>query len=521
MNISISKWLAIALGVSVSSLVIVGAGGLYQLNRAEQRFEYFQKSVTQSVDDLNSAISNIGKNRLLLFRWINQTNPERKSSIARQMIENLESARSALDKYEREDATDATDKALLEKERAALTVFADGQEDFMTAYTHDNANAIMERLEDGGSLRNASLAVEREVQQHISYNIQRGDALRHENQTAYERSFITLIGVILLSSIFSGGLALRLQRSIVRSLRNMKSALEHARSNLDLTQRVSIARMDEVGHTAQAFNDLQANFGKVIGAVRSAADAVRMASHEISSGNADLSVRTEQQAASLEETAASMAQITQTVKQNADNARHADVLAGGASNLAADGNRAVNAMLESIEQISQSAGKISEITAVIEGIAFQTNILALNAAVEAARAGEEGRGFAVVAGEVRSLAQRCSHAAKEIKSLIEASVTTVRDGAAQAREVGATVTEVKQAIEQVSTIVGEIAAASSEQQTGIEQICQAVSQMDQVTQQNAALVEQAAAAALSLDEQAESLTSSVSVFKVATVQSIQ
>jgi methyl-accepting chemotaxis protein len=209
-----------------------------------------------------------------------------------------------------------------------------------------------------------------------------------------------------------------------------------------------------------------------------------------------------------------MTQLTETVKQNADNARQANALATRATDLADTGNDAVQGMVGTIEKISGSSTKISEITGVIEGIAFQTNILALNAAVEAARAGEQGRGFAVVASEVRSLAQRCSGAAKEIKDLIESSVTMIQDGARQAAEVGLTMGEVKQAIKQVSDIVGEIAAASEEQSRGIEQVNQAVNQMDEVTQQNAALVEQAAASAQSLEEQATNLNHAVSVFKL-------
>lgn len=248
--------------------------------------------------------------------------------------------------------------------------------------------------------------------------------------------------------------------------------------------------------------------------IRAGTENIATASNEIASGNTDLSARTEQQAASLEETASSMTQLTETVKQNADSARQANGLAARATDMAGAGNEAMQTMLGTIERISGSSSKISDITGVIEGIAFQTNILALNAAVEAARAGEQGRGFAVVASEVRSLAQRSAAAAKEIKELIGASVSTIEEGAKQAMGVGDTIAHVKQAIQQVSDIVGEIASASEEQSRGIEQVNRAVDQMDQVTQQNAALVEQAAAAAQSLAEQATTLKQAVAVFRI-------
>ena len=209
-----------------------------------------------------------------------------------------------------------------------------------------------------------------------------------------------------------------------------------------------------------------------------------------------------------------MTQLTQTVKQNSDNARQANALATRATDMADAGNEAVQDMVRSIGEVSSSSDKISQITSTIEGIAFQTNILALNAAVEAARAGDQGRGFAVVASEVRSLAQRSAAAAKEVKELIGSSVEMIHNGAKQATQVGATMDEVKQAIKQVSDIVGEIAAASEEQSQGIDQVHQAVSQMDDVTQQNASLVEEAAAAAHSLEEQATRLTEAVSVFRL-------
>ncbi|ARP81447.1 methyl-accepting chemotaxis protein [Bordetella genomosp. 8] len=285
-------------------------------------------------------------------------------------------------------------------------------------------------------------------------------------------------------------------------------------ANGDLTQRVDIRSHNEIGMLYGALKRMQESLTRTVSSVRRGVDEINVGSREISAGNTDLSSRTEQQAASLEETAASMEELASTVKQNAENARQANQLAASASDVAERGGSAVAEVVNTMQEISGSSRKISEIVSVIDGIAFQTNILALNAAVEAARAGEQGKGFAVVAGEVRSLAQRSAQAAKEIKSLIEDSVTKVGAGSQQVERAGATMQEIVASVKRVTDIMGEISAASEEQSSGIDQVNRAVSQMDEVTQQNAALVEEAAAAAGSLQEQAQRLAEAVSVFRI-------
>jgi methyl-accepting chemotaxis protein-1 (serine sensor receptor) len=282
----------------------------------------------------------------------------------------------------------------------------------------------------------------------------------------------------------------------------------------DLTTRVDVRNTNEIGQLFAALKRMQESLTRTVATVRRGVDEINVGSHEIAAGNTDLSSRTEQQAASLEETAASMEELASTVKQNADNARQANQLAASASDVAERGGSAVSEVVNTMQEISASSRKISEIVSVIDGIAFQTNILALNAAVEAARAGEQGKGFAVVAGEVRSLAQRSAQAAKEIKGLIEDSVTKVGAGSQQVERAGATMQEIVASVKRVTDIMGEISAASEEQSSGIDQVNRAVSQMDEVTQQNAALVEEAAAAAGSLQEQAQRLAEAVSVFKI-------
>jgi methyl-accepting chemotaxis protein-1 (serine sensor receptor) len=282
----------------------------------------------------------------------------------------------------------------------------------------------------------------------------------------------------------------------------------------DLSGQIIVSDNTETGKLFGALRNMQASLVKTVTAVRVGAESIDVGSREIAAGNIDLSARTEQQAAALEETASSMGELTSTVKQNSDNARQANQLAVSASEIAERGGQVVGQVVQKMENISESSRKIADIISVIDGIAFQTNILALNAAVEAARAGEQGRGFAVVASEVRSLAQRSASAAKEIKGLIEASANHVESGSELVARAGQTMGDVVVAVKRVTDIMGEISSASDEQSHGIEEVNRALSEMDSVTQHNAALVEEAAAAAGSLEEQARRLNEVVAVFRV-------
>jgi methyl-accepting chemotaxis protein-1 (serine sensor receptor) len=282
----------------------------------------------------------------------------------------------------------------------------------------------------------------------------------------------------------------------------------------DLRSEVRVTSSDEIGALLGALKLMQTNLCNIVGKVRTGTETIHGAAVEIAAGNLDLSGRTEEQASSLEQTAAAMVQLTTTVQQNNVNAAEACKLADTASTVAAKGGDTVEQMVRTMGSINESSKKIVDIIGVIDGIAFQTNILALNAAVEAARAGEQGRGFAVVASEVRNLAQRSAAAAKEIKALIGDSVQRVEAGSRLVGQAGETMGEVVASVQRVTAIIGEISVASGEQRDGIEQISIAINQMDSVTQQNAALVEEAAAAADALEQQAASLTAAVSVFKL-------
>ena len=340
------------------------------------------------------------------------------------------------------------------------------------------------------------------------------DRLENAIDTSNERSFKLVAALSLLALLLACATALALTRSITRPLKKALSVAQSVASG-DLSSRFSAHSNDEIGQLMQALQTMNDSLSRLVGDVRLSTDTIRTASGEIAAGNQDLSSRTEQQASALEETAASMEQLTTTVKQNADNARQANSFAATNSSVAQRGGAVVSQVVVTMSSISASSRKIVDIIGVIDSIAFQTNILALNAAVEAARAGEQGRGFAVVAGEVRSLAQRSATAAKEIKVLIDASVASVEEGSRQALEAGKTMDEIVSSSGQVSGIMTGIVSASQEQSSGIEQVNQAITQMDLVTQQNAALVEQAAAASASLQEQASGLLQLVDQFKLA------
>ncbi|WP_050468305.1 methyl-accepting chemotaxis protein [Herbaspirillum chlorophenolicum] len=347
----------------------------------------------------------------------------------------------------------------------------------------------------------------------VNLNVDAADTTDNDAQVRYESSR-TMIAILLACCI---GLGLLLATWVARIVsRPLQDAMHVAQrvADGDLTVEIKPASRDETGRLMQSLKAMNDSLLRIVGQVRQGTDTISTASREIASGNLDLSSRTEEQASSLEQTASAMEELTSTVKQNADNARQANQLANSASDVAVQGGGVVGQVVETMGSINESSKKIVDIISVIDGIAFQTNILALNAAVEAARAGEQGRGFAVVASEVRSLAQRSASAAKEIKALIDDSVAKVDTGSKLVEQAGTTMTEVVASVRRVTDIVGEISSASQEQSDGIEQVNLAITQMDEVTQQNAALVEQAAAAAGSLQDQAGKLAELVSVFKL-------
>ncbi|CUW21971.1 Methyl-accepting chemotaxis protein IV [Serratia grimesii] len=403
---------------------------------------------------------------------------------------------------EQEQQLTETTKASYDRLRGALR-------ELITFLENDNLQAFMDQpTQKTQDLFEADFV---QYLQLVNANVSEANA---SNQQSFTLSGWFVAGAVLMLIVVTGSAMWWLRNMLVQPLNIMRSHFDRIAAG-DLATPIQVYGRNEISQLFASLQRMQQSLIGTVGAVRDGAESILIGLQEISEGNNDLSSRTEQQAASLEETAASMEQLTATVKQNADNARQASQLARDASTTAAKGGELAGDVVTTMHDIANSSHKIGAITSVIDGIAFQTNILALNAAVEAARAGEQGRGFAVVAGEVRNLAQRSAQAAKEIKGLIDESVSRVKQGSVLVENSGATMQDIVRSVTRVTDIMGEIASASDEQSRGIEQVTQAVTQMDQVTQQNAALVEEAASAATALEDQAITLADAVSVFRLA------
>lgn len=382
----------------------------------------------------------------------------------------------------------------------------------ITALSSENRNHEASEMIKAESL-DLSDMMNGKIDQLVDSKVAGAASAGNAADNAYVSSRLWVSVLIAISVALGTILALWIARIVSRPLIEAVKVAQTVAAG-DLTSRIESTSRDETGQLLQALKAMNDSLVRIVGDVRSGTETISAASGQIVAGNLDLSARTEQQAASLEETASSMEELTGTVRQNADNARQANGLATAASQVAIKGGAVVSQVVDTMGSINASAKKIVDIIGVIDGIAFQTNILALNAAVEAARAGEQGRGFAVVASEVRNLAQRSAGAAKEIKTLIGDSVEKVDAGSKLVSQAGTTMQEIVESVRRVTDIMGEISAASEEQTSGIDQINQAIVQMDQVTQQNATLVEEASAAAQSLQDQAGTLAHAVSIFKL-------
>ncbi|HVE10529.1 MAG TPA: methyl-accepting chemotaxis protein [Paraburkholderia sp.] len=508
-TVSIKARIGITMGFMAALLLVIGVLGLAGMSRTNGAYHETFTDQMPSAMALDLAELSEVRERLALERAVPQAGtPRAQDGIARSREFRVQS-----------DAAWNTYRALPrddEEERLAQTA----------ASARTTLQQVLTRY--GGAIAanqpEQIAAVEKALPPAYSQFSDASEALRKFQLAVAQRGYASAqqsfalfrwisIAAMVLGTVLAAAAWRSLRRTIGVPIETACRQFDTIASG-DLRRPVSVDRRDEMGALLRGLATMQDRLASTVQTVRAGSESIALATRQIAAGNLDLSSRTEQQALSLQETAASMEELTSTVKQNADNAREARKLADVAERIASKGSEVVGQVVGTMEDISRSSARVADIIAIIEGIAFQTNILALNAAVEAARAGETGRGFAVVAEEVRSLAQRSSSAAKEIKQLIDGSVGHVQSGAALVDQAGATMTEIIGAVRRVSGIVGEIAEASAEQSGGIDQIALAVSQMDAVTQQNAALVEQASAAAQSLESQAESLRSSVAVFQV-------
>src|SRR5450830_399672 len=514
-NITISSRLWLGFGLLMLLMVamaVVGVNRLSQLNRQmnDVIHDKYPKTVIAGdiIDQLNLVARSV--RNILLLKDPKQITSESDRIVGAEKA--IQNQLAELDKRLTDDQSRTllanllvTQKNYLEKRDQVLKLVAEGTKE----------GAIDLLISDVRPVQSAYMgAVEKLIKQQHEMMQASGEEVDRNYQHA-SNMLITLAAVGLM---MAGFIAFAITRSITVPL-NRAVAVAKTVAAGDLTSDIDSSGKDETAQLLGALKIMNNNLQNIVRQVRHGTDTIATATTEIARGNLDLSSRTEQQAGSLEETASAMEELTSTVRQNADNARQANQLAVSASAVATQGGSVVAQVVDTMQSINDSSRRIVDIISVIDGIAFQTNILALNAAVEAARAGEQGRGFAVVASEVRSLAQRSAAAAKEIKVLIGDSVANVEEGSKLVTQAGTTMEQVVSSVRRVTDVVNEISAASAEQSDGIEQVNQAITQMDEVTQQNAALVEEAAAASQSLQEQAQQLEQAVSVFKLDSGQS--
>lgn len=518
MNITLKTRLALVIGFLALVSMVVGLLGLNGIERANDGLQQVYQSRTVALEKISRIDRLLIANRLALSEGLQSPTAEKSAGNAALIAKNAAEITQVWDEY--------IGSSMSVQEKKLADIFAVNRTRMVKEGLFPAAAALREgQIEKALQLQQqfqtlvpavrSSIDVLRTLQVDEAGNAYASSQQRY----ASIRNIIT--AVIVVSAIAAILIGFFLIRGIYAQLGGEPSyAAQIVRSIAagDLTVSVLTVKGDRNSLLA-AMQGMQENLVKTVGNIRHSTDTIATAAGQIAAGNLDLSSRTEQQASSLEETASSMEELTSTVKQNAENAHQANQLVVSASAIATRGGTAVAQVVTTMGSINESAKKIVDIIGVIDGIAFQTNILALNAAVEAARAGEQGKGFAVVASEVRSLAQRSASAAKEIKTLIADSLEKVDAGTLLVDQAGNTMNEVVASIRQVSDIMNEISTASREQTDGIEQINQAIGQMDQVTQQNAALVEEAAAAAESLQDQAHHLVQVVSVFKLEKTQS--
>ncbi|MFM0204219.1 methyl-accepting chemotaxis protein [Paraburkholderia fungorum] len=511
-GLSIRRRLALAMGFLSILLIAGGTMGVSGVAMSNSNLQQLYSDQLASSVALSETSVALARARLWIFRIALNPAGSDVAKYARNAKDQLDRSNNAWGAYRALPISDADEaRGAGEVDQRLKDLVTTGYEPVFQAIASADAVKITSAVSAMSAAQYGDVTSRIDALEQIQARIAQSSYARAETR------FDWFVGIAIAGVAFALVAAALAWRSLQRAIgRPIEEALHHFRAIAggDLTARVEVRSSDEMGQMMNGLKAMQSKLVETISAVRDGASAIDTAAKEIAVGNMDLSSRTEEQAASLEQTSASMGELTTAVKHNTDNARQGNVLAVNASTTAERGGEMVRRVVETMHRISDSSKRVEQIIGVIEGIAFQTNILALNAAVEAARAGELGRGFAVVASEVRSLAQRSASAAKEIKELIGESAAHVDEGSKLVDETGGTIDEVVASSKRVASLMNEIAAASEEQHAGIEQVNRAVAQMDDVTQQNAALVEEASAAAQSLAAQSNGMREVVTVFKL-------
>ncbi|GAB2853041.1 methyl-accepting chemotaxis protein [Pseudoduganella ginsengisoli] len=516
----ISNWkigarLAAGLGVSLVFMIGMSVIGITNLSRVADATADLDADKVPKVIESYEMIGGVNDIARAMRNAMLSTDPATVQKELQRVVDKRAEIAGHLDKLTKliADDTDPESSARLKAVVEARERYLAVQKTFlaMSADSEKRDESVKYLLT---TVRKEQTAYMDTLQAMVKYQIGAVDKASSDAHAAYLSVRNMMIALTVIAAVLASLVVYWITRSITQPL-NEAVGVAEAVAGGDLTMQIEGKTNDETGQLLRALRNMTDSLVQTVGRVRSGSDTINTATNEIATGNMDLSTRTETQASSLEETASSMEELTSTVTQNAENARQATALVVAASDFATKGGKVVGDVVVTMGAIKESSNKIVDIIAVIDGIAFQTNILALNAAVEAARAGEQGRGFAVVASEVRALAQRSAAAAKEIKALISQSVETVDTGTRLVDEAGATMDGIVTAVRQVADIMTEISAASQEQSSGIAQVNEAIVQIDDATQQNAALVEEAAAAAQSLRDQASLLAEAVSVFRIA------
>jgi methyl-accepting chemotaxis protein len=519
-TLSVKASLRLAFSIVLVGTLVIGLFSLMQIDRLNGSIKsiYEQGHVaSRAVEELRANVLRSSRAQKML---LTATTAKERDELGQDVEKGLSAINGELETLQQyTDSSDADGLAEQKKFAAAVGTWAGHLRTFVKLVKEQPLDLSQMNWQVG--MQDVSLLVETgKLEKLVDELVQRRGAAAKATIDAsafiFKSSFVKMaamtVALIVVAFVVSEWVVRRLTRQLGGEPAYAKEIASHIAAG-DLSNPIRLGKNDNAS-MLYALTEMQTGLAATVGEIAASAEAISSAAGEISMGNLDLSQRTEQQAVSLERTATSMEQLTSTVKQNADNAKQASALANNASEIASTCGDVVSRVVTTMGEINDSAKSIGDIIGVIDGIAFQTNILALNAAVEAARAGEQGRGFAVVAGEVRSLAQRSAAAAKEIKTLINTSLERVANGSHLAKDAGQTMDAVVKAVKRVTDIMGEISAASSEQSAGIEEVNRAVTQMDAGTQQNAALVEEATAAARSLEDQAKALKRLVGKFKL-------